>query len=439
MTERNKNILLAVLVVGVVSMTIAFAALSSNLNINGSASVQNISESWNIHFAHISNTANEVKTYGYASADSSITVENTTVTVPEVTLKAPGDKVEYIFKVVNEGDVTGYINVLNNIGIGTITYAANETMTSSQKTAFQNDIQVTLTYNDTNKTALAYNDTLTKNQEKELILTIQYINRNGEQILPTGDVTFTGISASITYGQDRTSLSGSGDSPTSPEIVQESKFNGTIDTATQYSSASVVQRGLLGVAYLDPTNLKTECDKDKVNSSTGTKSGCMKFYIYAEDSTSYTMILDHNTTALVAWNTSGNNSGGPVTVNASLASDTAGWVGTTRLISAQEVANITGNTWNNSSFYFEGSRKSRQGTSAYAWLFDRTNGCTSYGCSVAVSSNFGYWTSSPDAGDSSKAWRVSYDGMVRIGSVGGTSSLCGVRPVMTIAKSDLGL
>ena len=204
MTERNKNILLGVLIVGIVSMTIAYAALSSSLNINGSASVQNISESWNIHFAHIDNTANEVKTYGYATAVDSITLDNTTVTVPNVTLKAPGDKVEYIFKVVNEGDITGYINVLNNIGIGTITYAADETLTPAQRTSFQNDIQVTLTYNDASKTALAYNDTLEKNDEAELILTIRYVNRETEQVMPSENVTFTGISATITYGQDRT-------------------------------------------------------------------------------------------------------------------------------------------------------------------------------------------------------------------------------------------
>ena len=440
MTERNKNILLAVLIVGVVSMTIAFAALSSNLNINGSASVQNLNESWNIHFAHISNTANEVKTYGYASADSSITVENTTVTVPEVTFKAPGDKVEYLFKVVNVGDITGYINVLNNIGIGTITYGAGETLTPEQKTAFQNDIQVTLTYNNPVE-ALQYNDTLAKGDEKELILTIQYVNRDSAQVLPTKDVTFTGISASIIYGQDRTSLSGTGDAPAVPEVVSNSKFNGTIDTATQYSTASVAQLGLLGVAYLDPTNLKTECDSDKANSSTGTKQGCMKFYIYAEDSTSYTMILDHNTTAKVAWNSSGNNSGEPVTANIQLSTDTAGWVGTARLISAQEVANITGTSWDESTatsiFYFEESQKSGQGTSAYTWLFDRTKDCISYGCNVADSTNDGYWTSTFRAGRRDLAWTIKFEGYVSNTNV--RSDYYGIRPVMTIAKEDLGL
>ncbi|MBQ8892003.1 MAG: hypothetical protein IJ068_03975, partial [Bacilli bacterium] len=56
--------------------------------------------------------------------------------------------------------------------------------------------------------------------EKELILTIQYIKRETEQVLPTNDVTFTNITASITYGQDETSKSGNGANPSSPEIVQ---------------------------------------------------------------------------------------------------------------------------------------------------------------------------------------------------------------------------
>ena len=223
MNERKKNILPGVLIVGIILMTVVFVLLSQTLNINGSAKVKNLDSSWNIHFAHISNTANEVHTSGHATTSSqSITLDDTTVTVPGVTLKAPGDKVEYIFKVVNEGEITGYINVINNIGIGTITYAQGETLTAEQKTTLQNDIQVTLTYNDQSKTRLAYNDSLAKNQEKELILTIQYVNRETTQVLPSSDVTFTNITASITYGQDQTSNSGNGTNPGSPEVIEPS-------------------------------------------------------------------------------------------------------------------------------------------------------------------------------------------------------------------------
>ena len=39
MKERTKNILIAVLIVGLVSMTVAYAALTQGLNINASAKV----------------------------------------------------------------------------------------------------------------------------------------------------------------------------------------------------------------------------------------------------------------------------------------------------------------------------------------------------------------------------------------------------------------
>ena len=48
LSERNKNILLGVLVVGVIGMTVAFAALTSRIKLNGTA---NVAETrWNIHF-----------------------------------------------------------------------------------------------------------------------------------------------------------------------------------------------------------------------------------------------------------------------------------------------------------------------------------------------------------------------------------------------------
>ena len=131
MNSRTKNILIGVLLVGIISMTIVYAALSQQLNISGSAKVQSKSQSWNIHFQHITNTANEVQVDQYATVQSSsisLTDTNTTATLPTVTFKAPGDKVTYLFDVINEGDITGYINVINDISIpdvsGAETYKA---------------------------------------------------------------------------------------------------------------------------------------------------------------------------------------------------------------------------------------------------------------------------------------------------------------------------
>ena len=61
--------------------------------------------------------------------------------------------------------------------------------------------------------------------------------------------------------------------------------------------------------YYNPT-AGEKCKESEAVSTTGTKNGCMKWYAFndEEGSTSVNLILDHNTTAEVAWNSSGSNS-----------------------------------------------------------------------------------------------------------------------------------
>src|SRR5574344_2806771 len=88
-----------------------------------------------------------------------------------------------------------------------------------------------------------------------------------------------------------------------------------------------------------------------------------------------------------------------------------------RLIKASEIATITGNssfveatTPPTSWFYLDSNNQTKTatttGASNYDWLFDYTNGCTSYGCNIADASNYGYWTSTAVSGDTRFAWGV---------------------------------
>ena len=125
----------------------------------------------------------------------------------------------------------------------------------------------------------------------------------------------------------------------------------------------------------------------------------------------------------------------------------------TRLITAQEIAEITGNTgWNEqrtaSNFYLDGGTsktKNSSNPSDYYWLFENSYNCTNNGCSPTgdnahtqpgnsvQTGNYGYWASSPLAGDSSRAWFVYYLGTLYFGTVDGAYN--GVRPVITIPVS----
>ena len=190
-----------------------------------------------------------------------------------------------------------------------------------------------------------------------------------------------------------------------------------------------------------------KCSKEEAKSTTGTKRGCMKWYVFndKEGNATVNVILDHNTTANVAWNSTGSNSEMKEAAD-TLKTDTSTWKNTARLITANEIAKITGHPTfdaskeNQKYFYLDSNNQTQtvnaSNKSKYAWLFDYTNGCTSYGCNKADSSTWGYWTSTRSIGGSlTAAWRVIGSGHLFNNNV--TFADSGIRPVITISKSNI--
>ncbi len=199
--------------------------------------------------------------------------------------------------------------------------------------------------------------------------------------------------------------------------------------------------------YYNPT-VGEKCTESESVSLTGTKSGCMKWYTFndEEGNSSVNLILDHNTTARVAWNSSGNNSE-MKEVATQLESDTKAWKNAARLITANEVAKISGNTSFDSSktnqvwFCLDTNKSDKEnicakskGTSKYKWLFDNTTNCTSYGCDNDSNiETYGYWTSSANVSESSHAWFVHRNGYLNFSAINNT--YYGIRPVISVSKS----
>ena len=194
--------------------------------------------------------------------------------------------------------------------------------------------------------------------------------------------------------------------------------------------------------YYNPVSREKCTGYTEANSTTGKNSGCMKWYVFndKEGNATVNVILDHNTTARVAWNSTGSNSE-MKEVKKALENDTKDWKNTARLITANEVAKITGYTsWGTNItgypwFCFDTNKSDttnqcakEKGKSEYAWLFDYTNGCTNSGCNTLDLSTWGYWTST-------SSWHVS-----RFGHLSNTNANyadSGVRPVITISKSNI--
>ena len=237
------------------------------------------------------------------------------------------------------------------------------------------------------------------------------------------------------------------------------------------------------VVYFNVTTGEKCSDYTETQSNTGVKEGCMKFYAFNDNGgDTLNLILDHNTTATVAWNSSGSNVNGPKEVLDQLKNDTSSWKGTitptnytmnqssqtskasytidyseykARLITANEIAEITGNTtWDEKNasreFYFDTNTQTPSDTCKsentsgckYGWLYDRTNtSCTEFGClNNSDQTTYGYWTASSYAADSTYALYVYYYATVDNYNGGRgviASSDYGVRPVITVLKSKL--
>lgn len=232
--------------------------------------------------------------------------------------------------------------------------------------------------------------------------------------------------------------------------------------------------------YINPETAKICSDYIETNSNTSNKKGCMKWYVYKNNGDStYQLILDHNTTATVAWSTDENNyateeeSKQGLSVKAQLLADIALWSvslkeNNARLISADEIAEITGADsdstikWQakkpyglgietqSSWFYLDGAKSSNKTSysefdgwqkqyasdtikSDYAWLYDRTKtDCSIYGClnnADSIMTGYGYWTSTPVVDRSNYAWLITRYGRLSFYNVDFAGDF-GVRPVI---------
>jgi len=216
---------------------------------------------------------------------------------------------------------------------------------------------------------------------------------------------------------------------------------------------------------------------------TGNQTSCLKFYSFLDNGGStINLILDHNTTAVWMWYDGTTNIHGPVTALAKLKEDTDSWNGTitpsnvtidnlytidytgfkARLISAEEITQITGNTtWElkldklKMNWYYFATNSivlsptcERGNTSecTYRWLYDRTSTiCKANGClnnsDVPTS---GYWTDTYRPDLSSASGHVPCEGHVNFGVsyLGRLAHACtnipnhyGIRPVITVPRT----
>ena len=105
--RRVKALAIVVLVIAVIGLSVAFAALSQTLTINGSAKLD--ASKWGLKFDNL--VLASVPNPDYIEGTATIkTEDNTVIENMNVRLTTPGDKVVYTVDLVNEGSINAKID-----------------------------------------------------------------------------------------------------------------------------------------------------------------------------------------------------------------------------------------------------------------------------------------------------------------------------------------
>ena len=162
--RREKALVVVVLLVVIAGLTVAFAALSTTLNINGTAYLD--AAKWGIKFENLSSPTRigKATTTGTAKIEETKSAEITGI---NVSLSTPGDKVTYTVDLVNKGTINAKIDKI-------------------EKTALTEEQQKYLTFKVTDKNGyeIKQGDILEKGETKKITITIEFKKDLTKEDLP---------------------------------------------------------------------------------------------------------------------------------------------------------------------------------------------------------------------------------------------------------------
>lgn len=176
-----KEILIAILIMGVVSMVIVYANFTRRLQIVNTAHINNTK--WDIHFENLvkkSSTAQVI-------SEPKISNSRTIISGLNVRLNKPGDYVTYTFDIVNAGDINAKLYDFNR---------SNPICEPSS--AICDSIIYSLKYTD--GTAIKVSDKLRVNERRNVTMTVKL--NDSVSSMPNAVINVKNLNAVFDYVQD---------------------------------------------------------------------------------------------------------------------------------------------------------------------------------------------------------------------------------------------
>lgn len=201
-SKRGKKIgatLIAILIISIVTLTVAYAALSETLTISGSGTVN--ASNWDIKLNN-STTKTNSKT---GTATYTTPVVNGTTISYSVGLTKPSDSVTLYFDVLNNGDVTGEITSI----ISSTPTCTSATGNTADADLVCNNLEISLVYSDGSSVQVGdvintegyrcLNGSTSSSTKAYIKLVIKL--KDSMTSVPTSEVTISNLKHDIIYSQ----------------------------------------------------------------------------------------------------------------------------------------------------------------------------------------------------------------------------------------------
>ena len=423
--RKTKIIGLVAVIVAVLGLTIAFAAMSRTLRINGTGKMDPVN--WEIYFDNLSSATTVGE--GVATGTPSLATKGASITNMNVTLKKPGDSVTYTVDIKNDGDIDAEISEINL-----------PTLTTAQSTLFEFSATYTNEYEHGH--TITVGDMLASKETRNITIVFKYKDITDESLLPNSQEAIN-LSYSINYVQSNNKITTS----------QASQGGGLVqNNCTPFMPKDTYSVGD-EIALCDTTTGKSE-----------------DFYVISDNGTTVTALAKYNLYVgnIVQYDSNGENLISRIAITNS--SPEYNLQSSSATIEMQNIR-ITGTVaFSSTNYWVENNNlKSNYGNSYPAWVFDsnsnlwtpvqnyqtylrNTLGKTSVAATLlskeqadAIKAgnndsmpiwayeNSQYWLGSTYG---SGVWSVHFDGDVGDSDFN-YDGYCGVRPVITISKSDI--
>ena len=458
MGNKQKNILLGVLIVGIISMTVAFATLSVRLNIGGTAEVaaQNwkiVIDDWtrvNNHPSLVSgqtNTAEEVAPG--VPANNTVSVSGL-----KVRFKQPGDTIKYTFNIENQGTIDAELQ--------------SWSLTTPTCTSNNNSVECPVTREvKCEGVDPEVGDTLAANSTIACTYIISYPEVNGSNGYSSSQIDISNLGATWNYVQ-KTSSGGN------TQVVQNDSICKRATTLHQptcnnTSGCGASADGDVGngntITYGSIGTGSTLTAGEALDCKVSTTGGYTERFYYITDlesNSDYAVLLYNQDTSsgTVAYDSSNENWHGPVTAVSSLPTtsqwDNISLSSTSRQLYAWDGGGTTYvTTTNNGSNTlglfdysgYAGRLLTVKELKAACPNASGTSGSLS-SCSYLMentfydnssNTNYGYWLETPYAMLSDYAWGLFGNYRFLSLDYADDSDNCGARPAIEVPKSKIKL